>query len=507
MALKIKYLNHVVKIVILALLLITIVNRTVSVLFDYQYPFPREYRDGAIIDIANQFKQQVNPFSIKKILPHNYAYGFIPPLIIGTIGKLTGIGLTQIQLTLSLILSILTVVIVARETWKNSKNVFLSVISGLVTLIFVEIGFRPEIYAIFVTTFVLIISSKNKPKDATVYLLGATSMLLYYIKPYFILLSAVLFFRYLQFNNPKPYIIRLLASIAITVLLSCLIVNYLFPMYFPQAFVSHINLYNTHQLSWMTKQFFDFFSKNWSIFIAFIALSIYGLVYRRRQTLNNVYFLYTSISVLCLVVSLGQHLGTYLTYFNQLLPISIVLFICGTPYDRKKTTLWWKAIKYLFIVAVVINYGQFTLPVLANNKDKIKNWAKAINYISHSDPQKSYLSPHFTTIAVENSWPIYDNGQTEYFFAGDIFETTPKALKYLIPQTKLVAPMFKNWTDNLNKKIANREFSFITVSKDYHPLIKDEYLKKNYAIDMTIDLPINLGNVEFWKPIPLVPNR
>lgn len=494
----IKYLNVFIKILLFSLLLFIFVNRLINLIYDYKYQYPREYRDGAIIDIANEFKNHHNPFLINNTLPHSYAYGFVPPLIVGTIGQLSKSSLTQTQLSLSLLLTLLTITLVGYSIWKTSKNILITLTGIVATSIFMNVSFRPEIYAIFITILILVISSSSKPRNRDIILFGAISILLYYIKPYFILLSAVLFFHYIQLNKPLSNGIKFLTSTILSIIISISIINKLFPMYFLETFINNLNLYNTHQFSWMTKQFLDFFINNWSISIAFLILSLYSLVSKKKETLRNTFFIYIVISVICLILSLGQHIGTYMTYYYQLLPIPMVMFIVWA-ISNLRPDLLKSLIKYGFIFSVIINYKQVLKKPI--NFYETKSWTEAVNYIKQNNPNNSFLSPHFVTVAIDNSWPIYDNGQTEFFTANEIWEPKQKFLIPLFPLSKEVSIMFSNYKKEINNKISNKEFSLVVLPKDYYQLINYKNLQLNYTITKIITIPTNLEVIEFWKPI------
>ncbi|MFA5026128.1 MAG: hypothetical protein WC503_06495 [Candidatus Shapirobacteria bacterium] len=495
---SIRYLAIFIKIILFSLLLFILINGLFNLKYDYNYQYPREYRDGAIIDIANEYKQGKNPFLIDQILPHNYTYGFIPPLIIGTIGKYINLNLTQITFILSSCLIIFTLLLVGYEIWINSQNILLVFIGAILTLHYLNVGFRPEIYAIFPTILILIISNKKKPRPLLTYLFGTLSILFYYIKPYFILLSAVLFLKYIQNKNSKKTTFILVLSIILTSAITFILINKFWPMYFPQTFINNLNMYNTHKFGYMIKQFQDYFIKNWAI-SSFLLIVVLSFFKNRKRLFSNVYFLYTTISIICLF-SLGQHTGTYMTYFNQLLPIPMVLFITSFFKKSKKNNTYTNLSKYILIIFFIINNGQYIS--IPKNKNKVNNWTEAINYINQNNPQKSYLSPQFATIAVDNSWPIYDNGQTEVFFAGEIFDKKQEFLSPIFPITGQIKQMFFSYKNNINQKIINKEYSIIVLAEENHQLIDDKSLLENYYINKTIDIPTNLSKVDFWLPKP-----
>jgi hypothetical protein len=491
------FLFILAEIVLSALLIILLKNRLTTVTLNLNYKFQREYRDGAIIDVANEFKNFRNPYSFDQGLPHTYTYGLIPPLITGLIGRLTKQSLVDVQLTSSFVLILLASLLIGIFSWKKTKNLALTILGLATPLVFSNITFRPEIYAIFITILVLIIAQDKNQNQIVGILLGIVSIFLYYIKPYFVLLWIVLFLYYLILEKSKKFMWIFVIFSGFTMLISYELINRFFPLYFPHTFINHINLYNNHLFSYMIKQSIDFFKENWSICLGFLFYTIYSFIYH-LHSLKNVFFIYIIVSLFSLIF-IGQHVNTYLTYYNQLLQIPIILFIIWQFKTPKANLL--KFSKYFFITAFLINYQYFVWYKAGMEFIDSESWYEAINYIQQNNPQTAYLSPHFTSLAIENSWPIYDNGQTEYFPEGQILENNPKIFKDIFPQALFIEPVFNNWQNNLNKMVKNKYFSLIALPQEQSFLIDKINLNNNYYIDNTIDLPINLENIQFWKPI------
>lgn len=200
------------ELILLILLLIILKNRLVNLYINISYQFQREYRDGAIIDIANEFKNLQNPFTFDRGLPHTYTYGLMPPLITGMVGRITNFSLQDIQHVSSCLLIMLTSLIIGLFSWKNTKNLIISISALLIPLLFNSVGLRPEVYAIFLTVLGLSLVQNDDKKSALWVSLGVLSILLYYIKPYFVLLWAVLLFYLFLLKKPKNIIIPFIVS-------------------------------------------------------------------------------------------------------------------------------------------------------------------------------------------------------------------------------------------------------------------------------------------------------
>lgn len=111
-----------------------------------------------------------------------------------------------------------------------------------------------------------------------------------------------------------------------------------------------------------------------------------------------------------------------------------------------------------------------------------------------------YLSPHFVTESIKNNWPIYDNGQTEYYFASYPYSSNMYLFKKIFPITNNIESNFKNYVNLINKKVEEKKFSLIIISEEHYSLINKELLDKNYKVIKKAYLPINLGKINFYKP-------
>jgi hypothetical protein len=471
-------------------------NRLNTIYLNLNYKFQREYRDGALLDVANEFKNFQNPYNFTENSPsHTYSYGLIPPLITGLIARFTKQSLIDIQLISSFILILFSSLIMGFFSWKKTKDLVITGTALVTPLVYNNVTFRLEIYAIFITILILILAQHKKQHPIVEIFLGIFSVLLFYIKQYFVILWFVLLLYYLLSKKSKKFILVFCITSGLIALFIYQMVDTVFPLYFPQNLISHINLYGGHSFNYMIMQFAAFFKESWSISFAFLFYLIYSFIHCRHN-LKNIFFIYIFVSLVSLLF-LGQHMGTYLTYYNQLLQIPIVLFIIWQ--YKKPISGVLRLAKIIFVITFLINYSYFIW-----NKSieyiKIESWNEAVNYIQQNNPQTTYLSPHFTSIAIENSWPIYDNGQTEYFIQGNISEKNLKIFQYIFPQTSKVESNFLNWQNNLNQKVKNKYFSLIALPKGLSPLINKDYLNNNYYISKTINLPINLKTIEFWKP-------
>ena len=510
----------IVKIISLLLgILLSVVtfNRLIYSLYNINYRYPTEYRDGAVIDIANQFTNHINPYTVLNSLPHTYVYGFVFPFLDSIIERLASFDLVEIHHFITLICVILICSLVSVEVFKKTKSINLTLISSAIVLSYNVVTLRPEPLAIALTVLSLFIVNNDRLVDyKRVLLLSLIAIVLFYVKPYFVILFGVLMI-YFVFNQSKKNLLQLFISFTFLFMVSALIIAAIFPMYFPSTVMNNLNMYNTHQISWMVKQTADFSRLNWLIVSAFILTAVVGFVRRLRLSANlnrfdkpllsmtqtpleNIYFIYALVSIIVLTFMMGQHTGSYMEYYIQLLVIPILIFSITYGYDIAKKFRCKDVICVVFIVLFLFQYRNFLNVIKIDHSSDNQAWAQAIDYINNHDPSNAYLSPPFTAESILWGWPIYDNGQTYAFEASAIFDPRYNFLKPLFPYSQYVPARLDQWDKEIDQKLLTKQFSVIALSSEVEGLINGQYLRKNYVVKQEMDLPINLGHIEFWQP-------
>jgi len=385
-------LNNIIKIILGLFLLTIIFNRIVFNINEFFYPFPREYRDGALIDIANTFLQGKNPYLIENSLPHTYTYGFIMPLFISFLYLILGKLLSLFYITKIINLSCLVLIIyfVIKQLKKYKTNILLILLSIAFILFYNFVTLRPENLAILLSFIALYIAQNSKKITKNkILILSAITIILFFIKQYFLIIFITLSVYFCIFRSKKNLILYLL-FFTLSLLISFFLVNHFLPLYFPHTLINHMNLYNTHNLRWMVLQFKEFFLINFIISVVFIISSLITLlriikinkIKINYKSINirfldlkndyiNIYFISTLINIITLILLLGQHTGTYMTYFYQLLTIPLIINVI---FFINKISYRHNYIIYIFIIIFILNYKNYLFPIKIDNKLEEKTW-------------------------------------------------------------------------------------------------------------------------------------
>lgn len=505
------------------LLLIMITHLALASLAEITYLYPREYRDGALIDIANQFKIGANPYTLKNSLPHSYLYGLGAPLLDGIISKIFRSDPAITQHLISFVFVLLICYLVAKEIYQVTKNSMLTLTSLVVVLLYNGVTFRPEPLVMFTTLASLYLVNHTKTLNLrSIIFLTLSVLIAFYTKQYFVLLLPALIL-YFLFNQSKKNLIFLLIISSVCALLSISLVNRIFPMYFIEAVINNVNYsggpyrWVVHPWDYMLNQSFTFFKSNWLLCLLFIIPTGIGLlknmVIRFNLTdlnkplysfpatpLNNIYFIYALTSIFFLTFILGENGGAYLSYYHQLLTIPFYIFGISSLYPILKKYRWRQIVYIIFVLVFIFEYSPNLTFTTSNSSTDRQVWEEAITRIKKHDPNRVFLSPLFVIEEVKNNWPIYDNGHSEYYFQNEV-NINSQLFDTRSPLLLETGPFLEKWQKALNEKITHKQFSLIVRPWGYNKQIDFDLLHQNYDLTYMMDLPIpSVSTIEFWEP-------
>jgi len=130
------------------------------------------------------------------------------------------------------------------------------------------------------------------------------------------------------------------------------------------------------------------------------------------------------------------------------------------------------------------------------SKQALNNWVDADQLIKNTPGSKLISTP--ILVSKKEDVILLDNGHSECYVALN----SPSVLDPLFPARQSYFDLFKKYYDGINNKIAQKEFGLIAVSQNFHPMISQSDLDKNYFKLKTIDLQTGrqIWKTEFWVP-------
>lgn len=498
-------------------LVIIAANLLLVSLAEISYLYPREYRDGSGIDIANQFFIGSNPYTLTNALPHTYLYGFMGPLLNAIFSWILHINPVITQHLITFTCLVLLCIIAGKEIWRATRNIPLVLVSLVVVLLYDGVSFRMEDLAILLTIFTLSFVNRNANQKISLgtkqlVLVSLSSVILFYIKQYFLILFPVLVI-YFIYNQSKKNLAYFITASLVIGAISIPLVNKLLPVYFSNTFFNYVSSSGGPiWTDWMVQQSILFFQLNWVIVILFIVAFLVGFIKNTDIHLNitdinkplftvydtpldNVYFIYSFICILVLTFKLGNNGGAFLSYYTQLLPVPMTLFSISYLFTRFNKYQFFQAVRIgVVILFIVENYVYISVPDVIHKQDR-DAWDSAIKIVEEHNPQDAYLSPLFSIEALKRGWPIYDNGHTEYFGVTAFGAPLPPG-----PDSYLI-PRLNAWDKELDYKITHKKFSMIVQPWGGQKQIDTKLLSQYYVLKYTLNVPTpDLGTIDFWVP-------
>ncbi len=518
---KIENPVHAILTTIVCICMIIYIYYSITSVF---YPFQVEYREGATVDITNVIINGENPYTLDKIPPHLYVYGGFFSFLASLVSKLLphSVSLLAIHRILSLLFLLMASIVGYVSVFRETKNKLYSFIAFTLLLSCTDIAARPEALAVFLFVLILFLSKKAE-SFIRIFILSLLTVLCFYVKQYFVIIYLPLCLMLLF--KKKKWFITYAFSVPIFFFLSFLLVRSLFPLYFASNLIHHtaVASYNILHLAKQGVYFIIRFFPLLLIFLPAVLNKLCGKKLKIRAViskkpdesflttesdlLRDVYFYAILIVIFALLFIIGGHTGTWMTYYYQLLLPPLTIF-CLTHIDginiknytakknQRLLRLSSLLLSYSLVFSLCLHY-KATRELVASEANN--NWQSALDLIEEHSPENAYLPAYFTAVAIENNYPVSDNGQTEY--SSTLY--SDKALyKYLIPASEQIPDSVIQWQDTIDQKIINKHYSIICIAKNEHPLINSDLLTAYYQRIET--LVLITGNqaweTEFWVP-------
>ncbi len=446
-----------------------------------------------------------NIFTFYYVPAHTYLYGILLPFLAASIKmSLNFLPILFILKLLSFIFIVGFTAVSAFEILRRTKNKFLTLIGAATIFQSVIVYPRPETMGMFFAYLSLAFSQIAYKKKSLIILLSFFSLAAFYAKPYFVACVPAIMVYYLLISR-KAFVTYFL-SLSIFFIASFLIINNLFPLYFDGTVVNQFNVAQ-HNFTYMLRQTHDFIWIYPVFFLSILLGTIYWLIElitKFRSTIKKVdVFVIALISnALFLILSMGQHTGTYLTYYFHSLAIPMTIVSVSIIYALSKT--FGRRTEYLTIIfAIGVLFSLFNTKSLrrmeTNLSPKSANeWNRVIQIIDTHDPQKGYFSPPIALAGIEKGWPVYDNGHSEFYKAG---YSNNLVLNILVPSSSKVLESTNSWQELIDNKIESKDFSIMVLTKGYHPYVKDDLLYENYYIYQTFRIDNGYGG---YNPIEIL---
>ena len=494
--------------VILGIVLLLVQVRIIT------FPYQLEYREGAIVLTTQALLRGINPYIVENNPLYINVYGLGLHLVAWPLAALLGNSLA-LHRTISAMFTFFQLILVM-SVLRHEKTgwLFILLASG-----FMWIGqldstsplARPDTMGEYLFLCSLFIPYLLGFRSSSIILGVALGIFGFYTKPYFILGVPILLTYLFLFVSKKKAVIAGVGAFA-GLLISALMVNYLFEAYFFNTIFSHV-ADAIDSYPHLLEQIITFAQDYWSIFaVGLVAGGVFfqkanfqttfsGLHLELRtfsDPLLPVQFNFFSYCLLIPVVliyfSMGRHTGATQIYFYQLLtPFVLIIF-----FHWVETLDWQKG---WIVLLVMINLFTHTVQNLKVdlNFTVSPDWAQLNQALSnHSNILNSPVS---VSMLVANNQTIIDSGQTWYFWP------MPASASLFYPDLGRLKQVENDFLNGIQADIAHQHYDLIMFDRRNQREISPEFVQKYYKLERVIDLYLphtsQTWKIELW--IPKVP--
>jgi hypothetical protein len=480
------------------------------------FPYPLEYREGAMIQTTNTLLTWENPYTIENQPQDTNVYGILYSIVCYPFAKIFGSGL-QLHRAVSgifILLSCLVVFLFARTEKHHilpsltvSLILYASLLYGVTPLV------RPDSLGLFLFLLSLYLPLRYGYSLRSLFISAFIGVFAFLTKTFF-LLTYPLLGSYVFLFVSKKYGITYGVFSFIILIVTSILMSIFFETYIANVFFNHINLAN-YSIKHVISQLFSGIKSYAFIFIVFF-FAVLSIALKRKQQVrlwitnfnlscsvfsflnmrnpNSSFFMFTvkgtSYYLLCAAIifclTLGGHKGAWMTYVYQLIaPFFLLVLLDVTAYSSIPRS-------FLYIVlGGIINLGVFytwTLPHYTYPQVQ-PQWQKIYELVSKNNT--IFNSPAITPILQEQNKRVYDSGQTEYFRQGFL----PKMFSFFFPYRALdnkIAKGLERYQRDVVEAVKSRKFDVIFITSNYKcaPFAAESLLPKYYERKTTLSAPM-----------------
>lgn len=502
-------------------LLSMLLTAAAVLLFVYQihvitYPYPSEFREGAMIQTTNTLLNGGNPYAIANQPQDTNTYGILYSIVCYPFAKIFRSSL-QLHRAVSGIFILLSCVIVFLFA-RTREHPFLP--SLTVTLILyasllygVTPLARPDSLGLFLFLLSLYLPLKYDYSLRSL-LVGATIGVFAFLTKTFFLLTYPFLGSYLFLFVSKKKGITYSVLSCVILIISALLINLFCETYIANVFFHHINV-ASYDIKHVIYQLFFGLKSYTFIFIIFVIASISVLLKWWKQIhkeINNInflvsmanavdvrsfdsgffrsdikctlYYLLCAVTVFCLIV--GGHGGAWMSYFYQLVsPFFLLVLLDVTLYSSIT-----RSFLYLML-AGIINLGVFYITVLPHytSRQVQPQWQQIYELVSKNS--NIFNSPAITPILQEQNKRVYDSGQSQYFR----LNVLPKKFSLIAPYWNLdnkIAKALERYHTDVVEAVKNQDYDVIVITNNYTsaPFAAESLLPQYYHMKTTLSAPM-----------------
>lgn len=520
-----KKINIVSNIVLLILVLGIIVSHFLTTLAFVD--FPAEYRDAAVIKVADDFANGMNPYSIDY-----YNTMGVPPVVLDSsflnvfpaviFANVFQVSITYSVYFMNFIYFILALLIMYFIIFMITKNISLSLFAVIVEAICLRrhglLVARPDVLATVFLLLILFLFIYYHLCDRFPWWfipsIAICCIMVFYLKIHYAMIGVALFFFFIIFDRKQA-----LRFMFFLVAFGCgfyILIDYFFPMHFSSWVVRIYEMLQGLEsnngggesgLHYVFTKWYQIFK----MFFPIMCLTLFGIVRRvlcfiRKIEANRIEdflvinIIFNSIA-LCI---LGQHRGANLWYFFFMLMPSVIIYAVMVLVSIDIKNRNW-VINCIIALSLLLLMNQYK-SILPYRSYGGEGHEEAYEIIREHESPNMILSSHLALYSMERD--IYNYNYGDNCFLPSL-HLENEVIHSIIPYTNQIREMYSLQAEQILEDINKEKYSLITTDSIDVPLaefgLSDEFqaaLENHYELHKELTTVLDVQNIQTWFWIP-----
>ena len=417
-----KYIK-IIEYILGGMLLVWVFVYSYNIYMEIKSPILNEYREYANVDCVLNFLNGRNSFTLDAPEISYFPYGPLFPWLCSLFYRLLpwDADVMTYMRVMSHLCTIGVAYVAFKEILKESNSKIWAAIGACVSVMsacyfgYYCTAFCNE-FGVLLMCLVLYFA-RRVDNVKHVWGLAVLSVLCFFAKQYFlvVLVPVFLYFLFRQYKLALWYFV----SCTTLLILSVVIVWFIWPLYFQESFTHHVKVssfvfeHMINQWRYFHGQFLIFV---WCTLVLFaIALKkIIDKIKDKEKIELNIYAV--SIVVYSVVLlKLGGHIGTFMTYYHQILLVPLVIYVCCLIPNKIKSLYIKYSLCFFIIVLSMYRAFGFTQAFLWHDEsDKYNEYYRLSADVEKNKDNMILLTPLLDRQALERNWEISNMGETEY---------------------------------------------------------------------------------------------
>lgn len=481
-------------------------------------PYPIEFREGAAPVMTQFLLRGMNPYVLgNQPLGMNH-YGVLYSLLVWPLAALFGNTLL-IHRIVSCLFIMLAAGLIAQTILRSGQQARVAV--ALATLAAIALAARgglgafPGSMGTFLFLAALIVPFRRSFDWAGLMLSTLLSLLALYTKPYFVLALGLVIAYVFLYVSKRRAVLHTLSS-AFGLLISFVLVRYIFPLYFVDVFISSFldvvadSDHLRNQLGQISREFYPIMVLGLLVLLAAARkrgslapdcrhLALRWDLRRWDQALVAAkpdFFGFAALgAAAAFVLILGPVTGQYMIYvYHLILPPSLIWL---GPRLRPHGRMLWAVVPLLALNLTTLGGSRLNPAFLEQRQSR--DWARLYEFLSRSEAILN-SPPLAAEMIRQGKWPA-DSGQSEYYYL--LEADSASGNRVLGPDSRAVYRNGRQYVQAIRSRIMRREYDLIVLPLRF-PLGDDNVIGRHYskAFALQLNMP-QVGQVydlEIWTP-------